>query len=160
MDNCVFTPENVNSLIEKMVLNEKTTKHLYTAYAKHFPSHRTLWSSMAGEEQLHAEILALSKANIDIQKQPAQIDFTEAAVDVFVEYVKKHHRRLIAGSVNVKQALATTINIERSMLESHYFDVLDLCRNPDIKRTLYESTKNHVEQVKKAFNDLLKADSG
>lgn len=154
MSKVILTNEMLVSLLDKMAQNEIAAQQLYQDYAFYFLTHRELWNKMALEEEMHANILLKSKDNIALGSASSEISFTEEAVDTFINYIKEEQKKLKTGSVHLREALATSLGIEQSLLESRYFEVLSLCQNTDIRQKLFTDTKAHAKGVKNALKAL------
>ena len=150
-----YSIDKILSLLDKMAENETAIQNLYLDYATSFPSQKEFWNKISLEEQMHAEILVQSKSKINKGSINSNINFTEEAANIFIKYVKQQRDKNRTGNVDLKEALATALNLEQSMLESHYFDVLSLCQSPDIQKQLFNNTREHAQRIKDAIKQIL-----
>lgn len=108
---------------------ELAVAHCYAACAKAYPEDRTLWEDLEDEEQLHAA--HLERMGQILRERPAAFErnrsFNVAAVQTFIAYADSATRRvrsLPKPKAEYPQTLSVALDMEKSILESKYAEVV------------------------------------
>lgn len=137
-----------------MAANEEAIGQLYLQYAARFPSHKGLWETMAVEEGRHAAIIRSYMQGISGEPTLSRDRFPEAAVDTFMDYMRREKEKLSAPGLSLTAALATSLYLEQSLLENKYFEALPVGsgQNGQPLEQLVKQTKEHADRIKAAIS--------
>jgi rubrerythrin len=143
-------------VIEMLAKHEEAMSRLYSAYLKLFPEGKDLWYGMAEEELEHAKWLR----DLVPQIKTGAVYFSEKrfrreAIQTSLEYVEGHLAKAQKEKIAVKEALSTALDIEKAIIESRYFEVIqgDSGKLKQTFENLLASTKAHRDKVQKALNE-------
>ena len=139
---------------------EKLISTLYSSYGKVFPEHRAFWKTIAAEEKDHAAWLnRLAKkvksgeaVFIDGRFDPVMI---EKSLNFIHTQIEKSHR----AGFTILNALSMALAIEKGMIESTFFKVVD-GDHEDLHETLEylsKSTKEHARRIEDEWKTQLHA---
>jgi rubrerythrin len=148
--------EQVN-VIEMLARHEEAMSRLYSAYLKIFPDRKDLWYDLAQEELEHAKWLR----DLVPQIEAGSVYFSEKrfrreAIQTSLEYVEVRLAKAQKEKIDIKEALSTALDIEKAIIESRYFEVVQ-GDSGKLKQTfgdLLASTKAHRDKVQKALNEI------
>jgi rubrerythrin len=144
------------NVIEMLARHEEAMSRLYSAYLKMFPDHETLWFDLSQEEQEHAKWLR----DLIPQIKTGTVYFSEKrfrreAIQTSLDYVEGHVAKAQKEKIAAKEALSTALDIEKAIIESRYFEVIqgDSGKLKQTFEDLLASTKAHRDKVQKALNE-------
>jgi DNA-directed RNA polymerase alpha subunit len=117
---------HILKVLDKMAQLEMTISQFYQAAAAAFPEDAAFWQRLSKGEVHHADHM---KKIADILKKTPQAFETgrplnETAIDFFITNVKTSKNKLASGGFNPRQLLFTALDLEQSILESRYMDIL------------------------------------
>jgi len=149
--------ENTYGVFDLLIENELSLKALYDAYSLAFNDYASFWKAMSEEENQHAQIITKLKEKC-IEKRLAVKEgrFKTALLKSTIEYLKREVKKAENKEVDFLYAVTNTFEIEKSMIERYFFEVLDI--DPlEVKTAinfLNESTRRHLERVKILWEDV------
>lgn len=137
---------------------EKAIAGLYEIAAKKWPENAELWINMAGEEIKHAEYI---KSLTDILiKKPAAFEIGRAinvdAIKSALDWINKNVAEIEQGKFDGRKALILGRDLEQSILESKYSEILkteNLEYNKIVKQIVRE-TFVHKKMIDEAISKL------
>ena len=112
-------------VIEAMAGYEDAVGDLYAAFAVKFREDDDLWRQLAAEERGHGEALRSLAREADELSIFLDTDrFNAAEVRSATRRLKERSEVVAYSSVDLREALAEAVEIERSMVDSQVFQVL------------------------------------
>lgn len=147
-------------ILPKLAENEEAVGALYRVYAKRFPDHGNLWSSLADEEDEHAGWIRVLCSTA--RAGGLSIDrgrFRGEAIQTYLNYLSSELARVKQGETTLLNALSVTLYIEESLIESRFFEVFE-ADAPQLKqllRNLESATKAHAARTREALRNFKRA---
>jgi hypothetical protein len=139
---------------------EKAIAGLYELAAKKWPVDAELWRNMAGEEIKHAEYI---KSLTDILiKKPAAFEVGRVvnvdAVKSALDWINKNVAEIEEGTFSDKKMLFLARDLEQSILESKYSDILktENLEYNKIAKQIVRETFAHKKIIDEAISKLPK----
>lgn len=118
--------ENILATLELMIQLELTLADLYREAARVWDDEKDFWNNMAVAETKHAN--HISKMIGIIKKKPEKFSvvrpFNTMGVKTVMAGIEDHHNKLKAGKIPREKFLLVTRDIERSVLEKHYVEIV------------------------------------
>lgn len=147
MDKQTLDTENIIGLL---AFHEEVISRLYKVFANRFTDDRDFWLELSIEEIEHANWLhklteraCAGEANLKAHmfKKPA----LENSINYIEGLIKNHELKIISKT----NALSVAVDLEKSLLESRYFQVFesDFPETIETLHALERSTKEHLERV-------------
>lgn len=145
-------------ILKLMIRQEQLLAEIYQVFAEQFPEHNDLWGSMVLEERKHAGWL---QQLMDATAQQVVL-FNEGRIktytmETFVQGVADKLSQARAGQFNLKQALACTLDLERSLIErdifTHFTGMTEKSRN--VMNFLASETKNHQAKAQEIYQKAI-----
>ena len=136
--------------------HEELLSDLYSVYAKRFEEHISFWSELSREETDHAGWLQdLADQIADYQNAFVADRFPVAAVKISIEHVNKQIEKATKHEFTHRDALSIALDLEVSLLENKYFEVLegDHPRVKQVLQLLSQSTKEHLQTIRNAVKE-------
>lgn len=136
--------------------HEKAIGGLYQEFSRAFPEHKAFWSGCAEEEGHHAEILRSMQELVARKAARFTGRFNEAAIHTSLKYVQGQTAQAGEGRISLKQAYSIALNIETSLLENRYFEIIstDTDESKYLIKTLLEETRKHKDMIRDALAGL------
>ena len=138
-------------IVDRLVEWEELIGQLYAVYARRFREKRALFEEMASEEREHAAALREIRALLDEGHLLENIgEFNGARVDEEIALVRKALERAERPSVRLQDAVALAREIESSVIESQFYDVVR-CPAPQfdaLVERLRGGTQGHLERLR------------
>jgi homoserine trans-succinylase len=144
------------TVVERLALNEESAARLYQGYADAFPTQGEFWSSLAVEETSHASRLrSLGATTVTSSIFIDERRFNTAEIQALANYLDKEYARLNEGKTSLTEALSITLFIEKSLIESKYFEVFK-ADSTETKRVLIKLHDDTLVHGNKARVELEK----
>lgn len=106
--------------------SEAVVGEYYRQCALRWPEAAAFWNAIAAEEDTHTrsvqQISAMLKDTPQKFRQGRTI--SPVAVKTFIRGVEEHKTRVAAGELDQKRALFIAIDIEKSLLENRFYEIL------------------------------------
>lgn len=135
-----------------MVRHEELVGELYGTFAEKFPDQRDLWSELSRDETGHANLIRrlcgkIEKGLVNINAR----SFKTKAVETSLAYLDILRDRA-HGEMSRQMALSIALQIENSMLEMKFFEVLEVDETElsAVFRALNDGTIGHVKKLEHA----------
>ncbi len=132
---------------------EKALSEMYVVFSELFPDHKVLWKILIREERAHAEaVRKLYKLTYEGQALFNEGAIKATAVRSVTEFIRGVCDNAKAGRCSEIQALVSTHDIEKSLLETalfKHFSVSPLFA--EVLHVLHEGTNAHVKLSKGAL---------
>jgi len=131
---------------------------MYSACALRWPHDPACWEGLIAAEKGHADYvkrLAGIVASRSLDFYPGR-PLTSAAVERQIDYVHHRTHEFTEGLVSERQALLAIRDLERSIIESNFFE---LVHSPDpdytgLVTTILDETKDHVAGIDERLEAL------
>lgn len=148
--------ENQADILELLVMHELTIKRLYEAFAVQFENQRNFWSTIAKEEQMHADQLESFRAEATYAKWLVVEKRLKAdALKLSIGYIGNQAVEAEAGRFNLTRALSTARDIESALLEKVFYRVGDFI--PQEIRPILANITTDSERHRRSIAALLDA---
>jgi rubrerythrin len=152
-------------VLDCMANNEKLLSVLYEKYAVSFPEQADFWKELAFEEKLHFGWISSLKRQMEEKGIYVDIDrFKKEAVMSFQDHVKSCISQMDDkdNTMNIVQALSTSLDIEQGMLERNFFEVFE-SDSVEVRHTLDNlriNTEEHAGKVRRIWEQRKLTGSG
>jgi len=144
-------------ILDLLEAHEHHIKDLYLAYSKTFPEFAAFWNALAQEEASHAALISqLKKKAVEKGIEVSVKRFKPELLKTTINYLKREAQKAKNKKVDIMYAMTNALEIEKSMIEREYFEVMNMDPE-DLKKALAylsESTKRHVERVKIIWDEI------
>lgn len=143
-------------ILELLEQLELELARLYHLFAEIYPSRKTLWLTMAQEEEGHAAKLK----KFHSMTEAGEIMFDEKmtktyTVKVFLDNIQNLYKEAERRKVPLLKALALSHDFEQSIIEKRFYDYF--LSNDDKVKMIIESIKkdllDHISRIKKAIDE-------
>ncbi|MFC2022573.1 hypothetical protein ACFLTL_00205 [Chloroflexota bacterium] len=139
------------NVLDMLAANEVSIGQLYNEYANMFPEYSDFWDKLAKEEYNHARWLTeVSRKAVEGSLHIDERRFTKEAVESYRKYLQGECEKARREGISLLQALSIALNIEESLIESKYFEVLE-ADPTELRRILSDleiATKEHMRRVR------------
>lgn len=137
--------------------NEDKIAELYSIYSESFPKQKRMWNRMSREEIEHSMVLHvlderyggdLSYYSVTAEG-PKILNYVSSFIDAEIERAKE-------GSLTARQAIATAMRLELSMIEKKCFEIF-ASSEQDIMlvlKKLNDETDEHFQRLKSSLRML------
>lgn len=151
---------NIKKVLNKLYELETSMAEFYNACYEKWPVY-DVWNELSAQERSHANVIEKIKDFISGESGYIEINrnFRVAAIDTVKDFVDSNMNRLKKDELSVKKALFISKDIENSILESEFYELIDM-DNLEFKRmieSVSEETRNHrkliEKEIKKAATD-------
>lgn len=132
--------------------HEQTMKELYEELANLFPRQAAFWRSFAREEGYHKNIvLALEKRMHNGSWEFSRPSFPTGRVIESINWVRGVIDRVTRTGISMSEALALTLQMERSMIEASFFKIIadDAPETAHVLEKLSSYTAKHARKLAK-----------
>jgi hypothetical protein len=118
--------EKITSVLEAMGQYELTLSDFYKQCAAIWPEDQSFWQNLAYAEIQHAENIQKMREIIKIKQErfEAGRPFNAIALNTAMAGVKDNTGRLTSGAFSCEKMLIMARDIEQSILESHYAEIV------------------------------------
>lgn len=143
--------------LELLIRQEVAVKRLYETFAFMFPKHDEFWTSIAEEEQDHADKLARLRTNPAIEIWLIdEMQLLPETIRKTIAYVDQKREHALIDDITLQQAFSLAENIEKFLVDGVFskLDQKPLANTPKAMLTLSSETKKHVELVAKKQTQL------
>lgn len=148
-------------IISLMIRQENLLAALYQRFAEKFPEYKEFWNHLAIDEKKHAGWLEQLRAGA----QKKVVLFSESRVKTYtmetlVQGVEEKLNRAELDGFNARQALACTIDLERSLIEKNVFSHFEgmTPKASSVMKFLAQETKGHQELARKLYTQYRESD--
>jgi hypothetical protein len=143
--------DSLLQIMKTLVRSEETVARFYSVCASAWPEHGDFWRLLILEEQRHAIQLGLMserlRENPDRFKPGLLLDL--AAIESFTVNVRHVAIQVLKGNLTPLKALITARDIERTLIEAKYAEVLH-SSDPEYTRLVQGielDTRRHHEMI-------------
>jgi hypothetical protein len=141
------TLKDVALVMNDMVGLELALAALYQACAERFPADRDFWGTIESQEEMHAK--AITRLADLIAAHPQEFkcgrQFNSAAIKTILAGVASYTAQVRSGQIQRQRALFIARDIENSVLEANYCDIVST-DNVEFRKTIEriaEDTRTH-----------------
>ena len=146
----IMNKEQIDELIQLLQIYELSVAELYENFAAIFPSSKKTWLAYAKEERIHSKWISalhsrLKKEKISFEQTKITVQSTRIAID----FIEKQIAKVKKSEIDLKQAVTIAVDIEKSLLESAFFNIFKLSspKTINIQSRLVEATKIHIKKL-------------
>jgi len=150
--------EKIATVLDAMIQNELLMSDFYKHCAELWTEDQVLWNNLTLAEISHADNIC--KIKDIIVKRPESFSifrpFNLVAINTVMAGLKDNVRRLTAGDISREKALIIARDIERSILESNYGEIVktdDIEYNTLLKDILSQ-TQEHKNMIQKKIMEI------
>lgn len=130
--------------------HEVALSHLYNCFGSTLPKNTEFWRQLAQEELEHRDIVIELEDKLDKGDYKFAIpQFHYASVEKSLEWIRVIRQRMEKEGITVNTAFRIALTIEKGILESDFFDFLDI-NVPEAKElceSLTKYTEAHFKRV-------------
>jgi hypothetical protein len=144
--------------MDVMVQYELLLDELYRKCAGAWPQDADFWLGIARQEVHHAEnIKAMQEI---IKRKPSYFEvgkpLNPIGVNTAISGLKNNIKRLEAGEYSYEQMLITARDIEQSVLEAHYAEIVKTTdvEYQSLMQSIITETHEHRGLIQKKLNDV------
>lgn len=152
--------EKASIILAKLASNEESVAKLYQKYSDAFPMLSGFWKYLATEEIYHSTCIRNLQEQVEAMTVFVDEDrFNSTAIQTFTDYLERESSRLDEQEIPLIEALAITLYIEQSLIESKFFEIFRT-DSAQVRATLIEirdqttahrnKAKDFLEKYKKA----------
>lgn len=120
------TIQDVLLVMNDMVSLEVALAELYEACSARFPEDRNFWLAIRNQEQLHAQ--SIGKLAELVSSHPREFTFgrpfNPGVIKTILASVRSYTEQVQKGQLQRQRALFIARDLENSVLEAHYSDVV------------------------------------
>jgi hypothetical protein len=156
--------DEVVQVVDALVQVEKTVGEFYGNCSEFFQDESDFWLKLAEEEFLHSDVLA--KLHAIMIRKPRRFEpgkpFNIASLRTFVSQIESDRERLMGGAWTMHDALDAAYNIERTIIEYKYLEVIKTEKTEYLEALakLEAATEKHRARIKKKMEEYSKDGSG
>lgn len=131
--------KNISNLFDVLAELEGFVSELYKTAGDLWEEDRDFWSALAQAEWSHAGYIRKMADILNMRPQEFEIgrSLTIAGIRTAISGVQNNIQRLKNGEMNKKQFLFISRDIEQSLLESRYTEILKT-KDSEYQRLIYE----------------------
>jgi rubrerythrin len=142
-----------NTLISKCIKAEKSASSIYKDMMKQFPEYKDFWQDLFNDEIEHASFLRDVKS-LNLKDEMQKIDLLPSlpTINMALELADHITGKIKSGPVSLDEALAMTLELEESMVETYTNKIianLMSCEDKTGYKKLISDEKRHLNKVKK-----------
>ncbi len=146
-----------SAIIDNLVLCEEAISTLYSVYAMSIPEMEEFWQDLSKKEKIHADLLRsmhkqLAKGNIfqNIGR------FESTNTDAFLQKMNDSISDAKENPISQETAIKTALGIESSVLDAHFYDIVnsDASEYRIIADRLSTDTHEHVKVVQDKLREI------
>lgn len=139
-------------IVELLALHELAMKTLYETFAEQFPKHREMWTSIAAQEQGHADALMAFHAANEFTAHAAFSQLKPQAVLLSIEFVEQKTTLARAGVLSAVQALAVGRELESALIEGSFLKAgRAVPALAEVTQRLAAETREHLARIMSAL---------
>ena len=141
---------NEIKILNALVGHETLLGKLYNVYAQFFIEQKEFWVKIAEDENQHAETLGRLQARVLEGTATFNTErFKPEALMLSAEFIQRQLALAQEGKVSLPQALSTALDLENSLLEKVYYEVINANTEEvkDMLTAIAEEEKNHRDLI-------------
>lgn len=146
-----------HAIIDSLSHWESSLAYLYGLYAELFPGNREFWLELVRAEKFHARVLQGLHQVIDDGHLLQNIgEFSKEMMADDLETLKQALKAAQGKSISEREAILTALNIERSVVESRFYEVVT-CDSPlfaKVSTVLMSETRDHISQIRDQLDKI------
>jgi hypothetical protein len=131
--------KNTSNMLEMLAELEGVISELYKTAGDLWEEDKDFWASLAQAESSHAEYIRKMAAILNRKPQEFEIGrpLAAAGIKTVISGVQNNIQKLKKGEINKKQILFISRDIEQSLLESKYTEILKT-KDLDYQRLIHD----------------------
>ncbi len=150
--------EKLNKTMDSMAQYETLLSDLYHKCAEAWPTDREFWLDIARQEDHHAENIRKMREIINqrLSHFEAGRPLNPIAINTAITYIKDIIKRLTAGEYSYEKILNITLDIEKSVLEAHYSEIVktDDVEYQTFMKSILDETHDHKSKIQQKLTGL------
>lgn len=147
--------DSQREILNEVIARELQVAGLYDQFAEAFTEYSDLWSDLADEERMHAELLQRMDVYIDEGKllwhlgELKNNDLFRREEQMFRDLAGKLGR----GALSIQEALMAGVRIESSIVDAQFFKTvfIDLPEFAELSAKIQEEEHVHIGRIKSAL---------
>lgn len=150
--------DQINKVLESMLQYELNMSDLYSQCADTWKNDRAFWQTLAHAETKHAENVHKMREMITQKQDRFELGrpFNPTALNTAMSGLKDNVKRLASGSLPMEKMLIMARDIEQSVLESHYAEIV---KTADIEyqtlmKGILSDTYQHKQMIQRKIDAL------
>jgi len=150
--------EKINKVLESMIQYELNLSDFYKQCADTWTEDQAFWQTLAHAEIKHAENIQKMREIIVKKQERFEVGrpFNPIALNTAMAGLKDNAKHLTSGALSFEKMLIMARDIEQSVLESHYAEIV---KTADIEyqtlmKGILSDTYVHKKTIQKKIDDL------
>lgn len=150
--------EKLNKTMDSMAQYELLLSEFYEKCAEVWTKDKEFWLQIARQEIQHAENIRMMQGIIT--KKPSHFElgrpFNPIAVKTVITYLKDVINRLNAGQYSYKKLLTIAMDIEKSVLESQYSEIVKTqdVEYQNLMANILKETHDHHQLIQQKLHEV------
>jgi hypothetical protein len=147
--------ERITKVLESMIQYELTMSDFYKQCADIWTADQSFWQNLALAEVRHADNIQKMRDIIINKQQNFEVGrpFSPIAINTAMAGLKDNVNRLTSGAFSCEKMLVIARDIEQSILESHYTEIV---KTVDIEyQTLMNAILSQTHEHKKLIQEKI-----
>lgn len=145
-------------MISKCIETEKSASSIYKDMMKQFPEHKDFWLGLFNDEIEHVSFLRDVKS-LNLKDELEKIDLLPSlpTINMALDLADHITGKINSGPVSLDEALAMTLELEESMIETYTNKIIANLMSCDDKsgyKKIVSDEKRHLNKVKEMIKSL------
>ncbi|ADJ25519.1 conserved hypothetical protein [Dehalogenimonas lykanthroporepellens BL-DC-9] len=142
-------------IFDALAQNEELVGELYRAFARRFPEMADFWTNLAEAEKRHSSWLKNLSDDAAEKTLTVTDRFSSAAVTTFHNYLINETTAAGRQDYGEKQALATALYIEKSLIEKDFYQCVHSTDEviSNLLEALVTESRQHLELVRQKMRE-------
>ena len=150
--------EKINKVLESMIQYELDLSDFYKQCADIWTEDQAFWQNLAHAEVKHAENIQKMREIIAKKQERFELGrpFNPISLNTAMVGLKANARRLTLGAFSYEKVLIMVRDIEESVLESHYAEIVKTAdlEYQTLMKGILSDTYLHKKTIQKKIDDL------
>jgi len=150
------TSDKSRAILLLLVKLEEEVGSLYQLCAEQYPEHTSFWTTLAGEEARHAELLrsllpAIESGRLAIPERNIKLD----SLQFFYEYLHQQKNYVAQHHQPYHDAVSIAVDVESRIVEREYFGYFE-GEAPEVEPIIAElraESRDHLAHLEKLKED-------
>ncbi len=151
--------EKITHILDAMIQFELCLSELYETCGRVSKEDETFWQNLSQAEISHSKNIKMMRGLLIEKKERFQVgrpSFNLVALNTAMAGIKDNIKRVSQGEVTQEKTLIMARDIEQSVLESRYAEIIktDDVEYQTLMRGILTQTNEHRQAIQKAIDDL------
>lgn len=148
------------NIIDMLETSERLIARLYKSFAEKFQDHKSLWNTMAEEENKHASMVRTLEHELQEGSLHLHGDrFDTTSLNMFHDYIRVLLSQTKDHNISLEKAFESALAVEHDLIERKFFNAFD-SDAPELRiilEALDSATREHRTRLTQALDKLRKA---